>query len=380
MDDRFDATCTLGLEQVLAGELAALGARQVAPRRGGVRFAGDPSLAARACLWLRSATRVRQQLAAFGVATADDLYAGAAAVPWERMIGSDDTIAVDASVRDAVLRHSGYAGLKVKDAIVDRVREREGRRPDVDRERPALAVKLVLQRDRARLYRDLSGESLHKRGYRPAQVRGPLNEATAAGLLLLAGWDGTRALLDPMCGSGTFVIEAAWIALDRAPGLTRPFAAERWRDHDAALWARARAEAEQRARASLDVPIGGADAHAGALAIARAAAGRAGVASLVRLVESDVERLEPPVAPGFVITNPPYGERLGEGAALERTWRALGTFLKRRCDGARAHVLSGDPALSRHLRLRASRRWPVRNAGIDCRLLRYEIRAPRAGE
>jgi putative N6-adenine-specific DNA methylase len=215
-------------------------------------------------------------------------------------------------------------------------------------------------------------------------VKSPLNEATAAGLLMLAGWSGRGVLADPMCGSGTFLVEAALLARDEAPGLHRRFAFERWPDFDRRAWAALREEATARIVPAPAVTLLGADHHGGALSIARRTLREAGLAELVRLEQADVARWEPPALPDTVVVNPPWGERLGEGEDLRATWGALGTFLKRRCPGADAWVLCGEPSLSRELRMKASRRIPVATGPVDCRWLHYEVGplrepAPREG-
>jgi putative N6-adenine-specific DNA methylase len=373
----FFAPCTLGLEAVLAGELQALGAGAVEPRRGGCAFAGDLATGYAACLWSRTAIRVQEELARGRVRGREDLYALAQGVDWTRSITAQQTLAIDGSVRDSFANDTRFPVLVVKDAIVDQFRGRGGRRPDVDKDRPDLPVKLVLFGDEAVLYRDLAGGSLHKRGYRDVQHRSPLNEALAAGLLLLAEWDLRSPLCDPMCGSATFLIEAAFLAMDRAPGLGRAFAFERWRDLDRGRWGALFADAEARAARGAERPLPalcGNDRHPGALAIARRAAHQAGVAAHLHLHEGDAADWTPPETPAVVVVNPPWGERLGGAPGeLEDSWRALGTFLHRQCSGARAFVLSGAPALTAHLGLRAARRWPVWNGPIECRWLRYEI-------
>jgi len=365
--------CTLGVEQALADELVALGAADVTTGRGGVTCSGSAELGPTACLWVRSGIRVQELLAEFKVAIQDDLYDGARAVPWERYLSPDHTLAVDASVRDAVIKHSGFAALRIKDAVVDRLREHTGRRPNVDKKRPDVPLKLSLKKGTARLYRDLAGASLHKRGYRPVQVKSPLNEATAAGLLLLAGWHGQGDLVDPLCGSGTFLIEAAWIAADRAPGLRRRFAAERWPDADKALWKRLREEASARVARSLPIKIAGIDRHPGAVSLAHKALSAAGVVGGVTVEHCSAADWSLETPPAWVVTNPPYGERLGEGEDLINSWTELAGFLKQQCHGATAHVLSGDPELTGKLRLKADRRWAVHNGPIDCRWLRYSL-------
>jgi putative N6-adenine-specific DNA methylase len=280
-------------------------------------------------------------------------------------------------VRDSAITHSGFAALTVKDAVCDRYRARLGKRPSVDVRDPTLPIKLVLNRDRATLYLNLSGESLHKRGWRPIQVKSPLNEAIAAGLLLLSGWDRKSPLVDPMCGSGTLAIEAACLAADRAPGMLRRFAFERFADFDAKLWADLHHEAAKRAKLSLPFLIEGADRHEGALSLAHRSVRAAQVEGLVKLSSAPLESFVPAAGDPFtgtVVVNPPWGERLA-GDDVEQSWRDLGRFLHQRCQGATAFVLSGHSELPRLLGLKASRKWPVMSGPIECRWLRYEISA-----
>lgn len=373
---RYYAPCGLGLEDLLADEVRTLGGAIDAVERGGVTFHGDRQLGYAVCLWSRVATRVQEELVRGRGRTPDDLYALARQVGWADLVRADGTLAVFASVRGDDLRHSRFAALRVKDAVVDAMRRDTGRRPSVDTEDPDLPLKVVARDGEAVLYRDLAGDSLHRRGWRPEQVKSPLNEALAAGLLLLTGWDRTSALCDPMCGSGTLVIEAAHLAADRAPGLRRPFAFERWPDLDASAWTALRLDAEARwkaGRRKLPVLLAN-DRHAGALRIAREAAARAEVADAIRWSNVDIAGYAPEPVPAVVVVNPPYGKRIGEGSDLRHSWEALGRFLKDRCPGAEAWVLSGSPELTTDLRLKTSRRIPVRNGPLDCRWLRYDIR------
>ncbi len=371
----YDIPCTLGLESVLVEELNQLGAQDVKSRRGGATCTGDSALGYRACLWLRSAIRVQDLLGEFDVKVEKDLYREVRALPWENWITPDDTLAVSATVRDSVFTHSGFVALSVKDAIVDRIRAQEGRRPSVDKRNPTLPLHIRLNKGRASLARDLAGESLHKRGYRPIQVKSPLNEATAAGLLLLAGYDGTGLLVDPMCGSATFLVEAAWIAMNRAPGLDRRFAFTNWPDFDRQLWHDIVGEALEKVNPDTDARFMGMDRHAGALSLAQEALDGADVGELVSLKSGDAADWQPARTPDWVFTNPPWGERLSEG--VEESWDALGTFF-RQCPGAKVHVLSGSPELTKQLGLKATKKWEVRSGPIDCRLLRYAIRAKTA--
>jgi putative N6-adenine-specific DNA methylase len=367
------AQCTRGLEEALAGELLELGAARVEAVPGGALFAADRALAYRATLWLRSAARVLEPVCAGRVDDFDALYELAGSAPWEDLVGPRRTFAIHATVSRGPFTDRHFAALRVKDAVADRIRRRRGSRPDVARQDPDVPLRLIVRDDEAAIYRDLAGDSLHRRGYRPVQVKSPLSEAVAAGLLLLSGWDRESPLIDPMCGSGTFVIEAAALAARRAPGLGRELAAERFPDADLELWSELRREAVSRVRRALAFPILGADRHEGALGIARDSARRAGLERFVQYRRADAATFEPPFVPQVVVTNPPWGERLGAGDDLVASWRAVGTFL-RRCPGAQAYVLSGAPELTRHIGLRASRRWPLRLGPHDVRWLHYAMR------
>jgi len=385
------ATCTLGLEEVLAAELRALGASAVEVKRGGVAFLGDLPLGWRANLELRCATRVQELVAEFRVADEHALYDGVRRVDWERYLSVEQTLAVDATVRDSALTHSGFVALKVKDAIVDQFRENQRRRPSVDTEDPHLPLNVMLKRGVASIYRNFSGASLHKRGYRDVQVRSPLNEATAAGLLLLSGWDWKSGIVDPMCGSATFLIEAAWIALGRAPGLLRSFAFERWPDFDRSAYQRLKEGIRARERKELNVRFQGADSHPGAVAIATRSIKAANVSKWVEVTQKPLAEFEPTIDFQSIIVNPPWGARLKDDdeiagpddavaevpSAVDEeaivAWKDLGRFLHTRCAGKLAFVLCGNPELPKLLGLKASRRYPVKTGPIDCRLLRYEL-------
>ncbi|HMW43989.1 MAG TPA: THUMP domain-containing protein, partial [Plasticicumulans sp.] len=257
----FFATAPRGVEPLLAAELAALGAAPVREGRGGVSFGGPLETAYRVCLWSRTASRVLRLLARVPAADADALYAGVLDLPWEDHLDPDGTLAVDfvAAGRSAI-RHTQFGAQRVKDAVCDRLRERCGRRPSVDRAAPDLRINVHASGETADVALDLSGESLHRRGYREDGALAPLKENLAAALLLKAGWpaivEAGGALLDPMCGSGTFVIEAALIAADRAPGLLRPdWGFFGWCGHDAGLWRLLVLEARERAAAGLAKPL-----------------------------------------------------------------------------------------------------------------------------
>lgn len=373
---RYDAICTLGLEDVLARELETLGVTIVARRAGAVGFEADRELAYRCCFWLRSAVRVRELLTRGRATTRDELYELASSIDWESMMTVSDTLAVDSSVDDERVPHSNLPPLVVKDAVVDALRRRTGRRPFVDRDDPVIPIFLSLRDGEAALYRDLGGASLHKRGYRDIESKSPLNEAIAAGLLLRIGFhpDKHPVLVDPMCGSATFLIEAAWIASDTAPGSMRSFAFERFRDRDATAVSRLRQEIQRRKKRVKFMALG-ADHHPGAIWIARKSIADAGVQADVRVEESAIANWAPPDPAALVVTNPPWGLRMEEGPGLESAWRDLGGFLRRHAIGIDAWVLSGAPGITQYLGLSASEKIPVKTGPVDCRFLRYRVHA-----
>lgn len=375
--------CTLGLEEVVAVELRELGADRVQVRRGACSFESEPAIAYRACLWLRSGIRVQEELCRGPARDREELYDLTGSIDWSLFIDAKGTLAIDGAVRDCSWANdTRFPVLVVKDAICDQFRHFDGIRPNVERDRPDLPIKLVLQRDEAILYRELGGEPLHKRGYREVLHKSPLNEALTAGLVMLSEWDPKTPLVDPMCGSATFLIEAAFLAMDRAPGLGRAFAFERWKDTEQNAWQSIFDEAEQRAADGQDScpPLAGNDNHEGAIAIAKLAIKSAGLGGKIQLTQGDTRDYQPPFAPAMVVTNPPYGERLQpDDASLTDSWQSLGNFLHSQCEGAMAHVLCGAPELTRFLGLRASKKFPVRNGPIECRWLRYEIGSRRDG-
>jgi putative N6-adenine-specific DNA methylase len=372
---RYFATCARGIEPVLAQELRELGAQEVEPGRGGAAFRGDRTLLYRANLWLRTAVRVLVPITEIHVTSPDELYEVVKALDWGRYLTPDHTLAVDCNVRDSQITHSKYAALRVKDAICDQMIERHGRRPNVDTETPMLGLNLHIYRDEAVLSLDSSGESLHKRGYRPILPKAPLNEALAAAIILLTGWRGETALVDPLCGSGTLPIEAAWIALRRPPGLTRKrFGFQGWMDFDVALWAELRDEARRGVRKTLLHPILGSDIRRDAIAYSVNNAKAAGIGHLLQFDVRDVKDFAPPEGPpGVIVCNPPYGERIGEQKELRGLYRTLGEVLRQRCQGWKAFVFTGNAGLARQIGLDPSQRIPLFNGKIPCQLLRFDL-------
>jgi 23S rRNA (guanine2445-N2)-methyltransferase / 23S rRNA (guanine2069-N7)-methyltransferase len=382
----FFATTAKAMESLLADELRELGATEVEPRRAGVAWRGSQETAYRAVLWSRIANRVLLPLTEFAAPTPQALYAGARAIGWAEHIAPGRTLAVDCSVSQSRITHSHYAALKTKDAIVDQLREQRGSRPDVDVQRADVRVNVYLHDDRAVVSIDLSGASQHRRGYRAVGTAAPLKENLAAAILRLAEWprraQAGEPLVDPMSGSGTIALEAALIAGDVAPGLRRDYVGcAGWRGHDAALWARLRREAELRARQGLRrlPPIHAYDADARAVRAAAANLARADLGGRVHIERRALADCAPIAArgggtdSGLLVTNPPYGERLGDVAALGPLYEQLGDLLRRRFPGWTGYVLTGAPALAKRIGLRPSRRIVLYNGAIECRLLELPI-------
>ncbi|MFA7437012.1 THUMP domain-containing protein [Castellaniella sp.] len=367
------APCPQGLEHSLAQELGTLGLAAVAAGRAGCHFeAAWPDLL-RANLHSRLATRILVQVAQAPVYNEDDILSLARATPWERWFGPEHTLRVDTSAVRSPMRSLQYCNLRAKDGICDRLREREGARPDIDTVRPDARVHLFLDARQATLYLDLSGESLFKRGWRLDKGAAPLRENLAAGLLMLSGWPTDAALLDPFCGSGTILIEAAWMALGVPPGIWRPFAFERLRDHDAHLWRDIKDDARSRIATRLAQPLVGTDHDPAAIDAARANVQRAHLApDSIRFEVSDVREVPPPAERGWIVTNPPYGERLGLADA-DVLWAAWASWLKQHYGGWQLNIISDDRTLPGRLRLKARRRHPLYNGAIECRLFQFDL-------
>ena len=341
------ATCPKGLEYLLRDELIGLGASDVRETLAGSHFSGTLETAYRACLWSRLASRILLPLAEFDAADEDALYRGAQQIDWSQHLAAHGTFAVDAGTALSKLTHSQFVGLRVKDAVVDQFRQRDGNRPGIDTDEPDIRINVRLRRDRATLSLDLAGSPLHRRGWRELQGEAPLKENLAAAMLLRARWPeiyaAGGALLDPMCGSGTLLIEGALMAADVAPGLRREyFGFLGWQQHDIALWRGLLDEARQRAETGLRAlrsEFFGSDADPRMIQTAKRNAQEAGVAGFFTLDRLDVTHARPPagLTSGLVITNPPYGERLGD-----RTEAGI-TFAEHAA--ARSAIADGDHEL-----------------------------------
>ena len=367
------ATAARGLEPVVAAELRALGFDNISETTGGVAFQGSLAAGYKANLWLRSATRVLLRLAHFPAQSPQALYEAARQLPWEEFLSVYQTLAVHANVRDSAMTHSHYVALKTKDAIVDRFRDKFGRRPSVDTRMPDVQINVHLAADQCTISLDMSGDSLHKRGYRTRTGSAPLNEALAAGILHLAGYDGTQPFYDPMCGSGTFVIEAALIAGNIAPGLTRErFGFMSWSTFAQESWHELLQEARE-AQRPIPAPIAGSDISGPMITMALKNARRANVLQHVKLRRSDISEVNSPAETGIVLCNPPYGERIGEKKALQALYRRIGDVYKQRFRGYNGFIFTGNIELLKSVGLKTNQRIILYNGPIESRLVRYAL-------
>ncbi len=384
-DHAFFATAPRGLVDLLARELLALGAVSVRERGGGVHFRGSLEAGYRACLWSRIASRVLLELFEFEATDEAGFYRAVRGFDWSVHVDPARTIACEFTGSHPAITNTHFGTLRLKDGICDRLRADSGVRPDVTLTRPAVRVLAHAHHSHLTVSLDLAGEGLHRRGYRLESGEAPLRENLAAGVLLRARWDEAaaqgREFLDPMCGSGTLVIEAAMIAADRAPGLLREyFGFLGWRGHDGPLWQQLRAEAQARLRSQLTSVVRGSDADARALERAAANARQAGIESLVRFEHRALQAVRPLTAgPGLICTNPPYGERLGDVSQATALHAALGSALRAHFTGWEAAILTVGEA-ARALRLRSYRVHELWNGAIACRLLRIDLDSPGSAD
>jgi len=377
---RFFCTVPRGFADLLAGEITALGGQQVRETTGGVGFEGTLEAGYRALLGSRLASRILLEVARAPVNSADDLYAFARGIDWRAHLDSRGTLACEFTGQLASINNTHFGALKLKDAICDQLRDTTKLRPSVETQRPDLRIHAHAQRGEVSLLIDLAGEALSRRGYRLAGGEAPLRENLAAGILVRAGWPAIASaggeFLDPMCGSGTFVIEAAWMATDTAPGLLRDFwGFQGWRGHDAALWSGLVEEAKARMRQQPEVILRGADRNRGAIATAQANARRAGVGRDLVFEHTDIATLSPrnpeAATPGLLCVNPPYGQRISGDDDAAEAHRAIGEALRGPFAAWNAAVITGEPQLGQLIGCEASRVHTVWNGAIECRLLRF---------
>jgi putative N6-adenine-specific DNA methylase len=384
VSEHFFAPCPRGLEAPLAAELDALGASDITATDGGAAFAGPIQIAYRANLESRLASRILWRVGHGPYRDENDVYDLARALDWPRWFRVDRTLRVDVAASRSPLTSLEFATLRIKDAVCDRHRAAGGVRPSISKDRPDVRVHAYLTATDASFYLDTSGEPLFKRGYRRETADAPLRENLAAGLLRLAGWQPGTPLLDPMCGSGTIAIEAAMIALDLAPGLKRTFGFQKLSWYDGPAWQRIKQAAQRRAKPVAPLPIWASDNDATAIHQCSENIAAAGIEGAIVVERADALTRTAPAPAGVIVSNPPYGVRLADSGALAALYPQLGDALKRRYAGWTAYLLSGDTRLPKLIGLKASRRTPLFNGALECRLYEYRLiagsmRTPAAG-
>jgi putative N6-adenine-specific DNA methylase len=370
---RFFAPCPRGLEPVLGEELRELGARQVTLTAGGAQFEGSWPVCYRANLESRIASRILWRVGEAPYRSETDIYHAAHKLAWHAWFTARRTIKIKVSAQDCPLKSLDFVTLRIKDAVCDRLRLSTGRRPDVDTRHPDVLIAAFLNHDRCTFYLDTSGEPLFKRGWRKEATDAPLRENLAAGILRLAGWPHDKTLFDPMCGASTLTIEAAWMAQRIAPGSRRRFAFEKLLNFDERSWHSLRDSSIARQLPSCPVPIYAADRDQRALESAAANLKAAGVSTSVHLSHGDVLDQLPPAPAGLLISNPPYGHRVGEAEVLAAFYPRLGDWLKQRFAGWTAYFFTGDARFPKLLRLSPSRRIPLFNGPLECRLYEFHV-------
>jgi 23S rRNA (guanine2445-N2)-methyltransferase / 23S rRNA (guanine2069-N7)-methyltransferase len=380
------ASTARGLEELLKTELEGLGAQNCQVVQGGVHYQGDSRLVYQSLMWSRLASRILLPLSECKVYSDLDLYLGVQVIDWPAIFGPDATFAVHFSGLNETIRNSQYGALKVKDAIVDSFTRKNLPRPNVDREQPDLRINVWLNKDTASIALDLSGEGLHQRGYRDATGAAPIKETLASAIVMRSGWQPGTPLLDPMCGSGTLLIEAAMIATDRAPGLHRKrWGFLGWAKHDVELWKEVTTEAQVRARKGLGDYTSrffGSDNDSRVIERARANTRRAGLADLITYEVKDVAKLTNPLPEGptgTVVSNPPYGERLDSEPALIALHSLLGRNMKSQFGGWNLSLFSASPDLLSCLQLRADRQFKAKNGPLDCVQKNYQLAENASG-
>ena len=367
------APCPRGLEPALEQELTSLGIQVSGRTEGGVAFSGSLETLYRANLESRVASRILREVAYVPYRNERDVYTAAYNLPWPQWFSSSHTIKVKVSARQCPLKSLDFVTLCIKDAICDKFMKVECVRPGVNTQRPDIRIDVFLDPTHATLYLDTSGEPLFKRGFRRSTVEAPLRENLAAGILGLAGWTANQPLLDPVCGSGTIPLEAAMIARKIAPGLGRHFAFEHMMNFDGALWTRLTEQSRSTQLSKSPVLIAASDKDPRAIEIAREHLSLAGVEQDIQLTKQDLFNVIPPRGPGIVVMNPPYGVRLGTQEALEEFYPRLGQWMKHRCVGWHVYLLTGDLRAPKLIGLAPSRRTPLFNGSIECRLYAFPI-------
>ncbi|MDJ0508438.1 MAG: class I SAM-dependent RNA methyltransferase [Crocosphaera sp.] len=374
MTNQYFATVARGLEEVAAQELEKLGAKNVQPDFTGVYFEGNKSLLYRVNIWSRIIYRVLVSIDTINCKDAEELYNSVRKIDWSNYLQLDQTFAVSCTGKNEELNHTHFTALQIKNAIVDQQRDRFNKRSNIDIKNPDILVNAHIHHDQCILSLDSSGDSLHRRGYRPAMGLAPLKESLAAALLEMAEWTPNIPFLDPMCGSGILPIEATLKSLNIAPGLSRnTFSFEHWPDFDLALCNEIIDEAIQQQKNELAAPIFGSDQDLKMIQQARINARKCDLEHHIHLSQVALENIEAPTDHGIIICNPPYGKRLGNTQELGKLYKLLGDVFKQRFKGWTAYVLSGNKELTKKIGLRTSGRIQLYNGSLPCTLLKYEL-------
>jgi putative N6-adenine-specific DNA methylase len=370
--NQFFATCPRGLEALLQAELQSVGAKEIKLTDGGVGFAGELSVCYSANLHSRVATRILMQVGRGNYATEDDLYQAAYKLNWPNWFDVKHDFMVKVTGVKCPLKSLEFATLRIKDAVCDKFRQVVDARPYIDTKNPAVRIHAYLTAENYQLYVDTSGDALYMRGNRKASIEAPLRENLAAGILQLSGWKAGQALLDPMCGSGTFLLEAAMISLNIAPGLKRNFGFEKLKNYESDTWKKIKNAALKNVKSVSFQKIYGSDNDLRAVRVARQNLSEAGLAEAVQLAQVDFTEVMPPAESGVLVANPPYGVRIGEDEALAALYPKMGEALKRKFAGWNAYFLTNDLRLPKLMRLTPSKRTPLFNGPLECRL--FEIK------
>ncbi|MFT2011319.1 THUMP domain-containing class I SAM-dependent RNA methyltransferase [Pontibacter sp. 13R65] len=375
------ATTLTGLEEVLAAELAELDMEFIKVGNRAVTCSGNLRQLYEANMWCRTAIRILKPIRNFKARDEKDLYQQVSKINWSEYLRLEQTFAIDAVVSHSTFEHSLFVAQLTKDAIVDQFRKATGERPSVDRIRPDIRINLHMHENMVTISLDSSGDSLHRRGYREQTNVAPLNEVLAAGIIGLSGWDKRSALVDPMCGSGTLLIEAAMMAQNLAPGLFRrdPFAFENWSDYNEDLFKMVWKTAEAKERQEPQATIIGYDIDSDYVQAARVNIANAGLEKVIKVEEADFFQTKAPSEQGVLVANPPYNERIVSDD-INQLYKQIGDTLKNNYQGFDAFILTGNLEAAKHIGLRTTRRTPLYNGAIECRLLKYELyRGSRRG-
>jgi putative N6-adenine-specific DNA methylase len=372
MLNQYFATCPRGLEALLVNELRASNAKDIKPTDGGVGFAGELSVCYSANLHSRIATRVLMQVGRGNYATEDDLYQAAYKLNWPNWFDVKHDFMVKVTGVKCPLKSLEFATLRIKDAVCDKFRQVVDSRPYIDTKNPSVRIHAYLTADSYVYYVDTSGDALYQRGNRKASIEAPLRENLAAGILQLSGWQVGQPLLDPMCGSGTFLLEAAMMALNIAPGLRRNFGFEKLKNFESDAWKKIKNTALKNAKPVTFQKIYGSDSDLRAVRIAKQNLSEAGLLEAVQLAQTNITEVVPPNDSGVLVANPPYGVRIGEDEELAALYPKMGEALKRKFAGWNTYFLTNDLRLPKFMRLTPSKRTPLFNGPLECRL--FEIK------